>query len=617
MNKPLSTRVSVSSPLSPFASQRGAVSVAAALSLTALMGVGAMAVDVGNVMVARNDVQNAADAAALRGAGLLYTQGSSSPNFSAMNNNPGGPVYETANLNTPIEKQDTLTVKSNYWQSISSSAPSNDAAVRVSYTKQVNLFFAGILGMKTMSVTATSTAIVQNSSVLGAGGTHLPIAIPQCAISQYWNSNDNQPKTDQIQVGPTHTCNAGGNGNQENQGNQQDNQQQQQDNQQQQRDNQQQQNDSENSSSSLRVTKAQQGTRHAAPLMNFGVSNHPHLVRMAFTLPGSSALQYRDYRSGFVRVEDSGANLNGSANTVTGTGAGAGGPGNGNGPGQGAGQGLGAGASVGASVSTGTGTSAGASVSISIGSGQGNSCITGQFSTLTSQPDDSNFSHSEHVAQDGNPEDLHVGDQIDLENGDYSNSQDSQGSQGNSEDRHHQSQRESHQRLAQSPFHSGWIRADHLAPSINSMRFSRLQLSTPSSGFLRVDQQGDGSQNHGNDNNHGSQNHGNDNNQGNQRDGGDPYTTINNCSAAGNHSCEYSIVPVVESATSVPHGKQTIVGFACLHVLSAANGTINATLSMGCVSNSSASVASSSSSSSSSSSAQTSYGVVSPPRLAR
>ncbi|MBW8073645.1 MAG: hypothetical protein GJU77_08220 [Ferrovum sp.] len=614
MNKPLSTRISVSPPLPPLASQRGAVSVAAALSLTALMGMGAMAVDVGNVMVARNDVQNAADAAALRGAGLLYTQGSSSPNFSAMNNSPGGPVYETANLNTPIEKPDTLTVKSNYWQSISPSAPSNDAAVRVSYTKQVNLFFAGVLGMKTMSVTATSTAIVQNSSVLGAGGTHLPIAIPQCAISQYWNSNTDQPKTDQIQVGPTHTCNAGGNGNQENQnnqenqGNQQDNQQQQQDNQNQQ----QQQNDSENSSSSLRVTKAQQGTRHAAPLMNYGVSNHPRLVRLAFTLPESRALQYRDYRSGFVRVTNSGADRNGSANTVTGTGAGAGGPGNGNGPGQGAGQGLGAGASVGASVSTGTGTSAGASVSI--GSGQGNSCITGQFSTLTTQADDSNFSHSEHVAQDGNPEDLHVGDQIDLENGDYSNSQGNQGSQGNSGDQHH-SQRETRQRLAQSPSHSGWIRADHLAPSINSMRFSRLQLSTPSSGFLRVDQQGDRSQNQGNDNNQGSQNQGNDNNQGNQQGGGDPYTTINNCSAAGNHSCEYSIVPVVDSAASVPHGKQTIVGFACLHVLSAANGTINATLSMGCVSNSNARVVASSSPSGSS--AQTSYGVVSPPRLAR
>ena len=592
MNKPRNSRVSASSPISsPLANQRGAVSVVAALSLTALMGVGAMAVDVGNVMVARNDVQNAADAAALRGAGLLYTQGSSSPNFSAMTNSPGGPVYETANLNTPIEKQDTLTVKSNYWQSISSSAPSNDAAVRVSYTKQVNLFFAGILGMKTMNVTATSTAIVQNSSssALGAGGTHLPIAIPQCAISQYWNSNDNQPKTDQIQVGPTHTCSAGGSSNQENQDTQE--------NQGNQQDNQQPQNDSENSSSSLRVTKAQQGTRHAAPLMNYEVSNHPHLVRMAFTLPESSALQYRDYRSGFVRVtSNSGADRNGSANTVVGTGKGAGGPGNGNGPGQGAGQGLGPGGRD-------NGSSSGSS---------GNSCITGQFSTLTIQPDDSNFSHSEHVAQDGNPEDLHVGDQIDLENGDYSNAQGSQGGSGDQ----HQSQRESQQRLAQSPFHSGWIRADHLAPSVNSMRFSRLQLSTPSSGFLRVDQQGDGSQNQGNDNNQGSQNQGNDNNQGNQQDGGDPYTTINNCSAAGNHSCEYSIVPVVDSAASRPHGKQTIVGFACLHVLSATNGTINATLSMGCVSNSTASVPSSSSSSSSSS-AQTSYGVVSPPRLAR
>ncbi|EQD67973.1 secreted protein, partial [mine drainage metagenome] len=105
MNKFLG--ISASSRVSLLSKQRGAVSIAAALSMTALMGVGAMAVDVGNVMVARNDVQNAADAAALRGAGLLYTQGSSSPDFSAMNNSPNGPVYTTADLNTPIEKQDT------------------------------------------------------------------------------------------------------------------------------------------------------------------------------------------------------------------------------------------------------------------------------------------------------------------------------------------------------------------------------------------------------------------------------------------------------------------------------------------------------------------------------
>ncbi|KXW57818.1 hypothetical protein FEMY_16710 [Ferrovum myxofaciens] len=628
MNKFLG--ISASSRVSLLSKQRGAVSIAAALSMTALMGVGAMAVDVGNVMVARNDVQNAADAAALRGAGLLYSQpGSSSPDFSVANSSRGEAVWTTADLNTPIEKQDTLTVNANYWKSLNSSAPSNDAAVRVTYTKRVNLFFAGILGMNSMNVTATSTAIVQNqnSSGLGAGGTHLPIAIPQCAINQYWDSNNNQPRTDQIQIGPTHTC-SGGNGNQENQGNQQENQgnqqenqgnQQenqgnQQDNQQQQQDNQQQQNNSENSASFLRFTNAQHGTRHAAPLMNYVVNNQPHLVRMAYALP-ASALQFQGYRSGFVRVTNSGADRNGSANTVQGTGQGAGGPGNGNGPGQGAGQGLGADAHVGASVNTGD-TSAGVSVNIGIGSGQssGNSCITGQFTPLTSQPDNSIFSHSEQVAQNGNPEDLHVRDQIDLENGDYSSSQGNQGSQGNSGDQHH-SQRESRQHLAQSRSLIGLIRAGHLPASVNSTGFSRLQLSIPSSGLLRVDQQGNGNQNQGNDNN---QNQGNDNNQGNQQDGGDPYTTINNCSAAGNHSCEYSIVPVVDSATPGPHGKQTIVGFACLHVLSAVNGTINATLSMGCISNSSASVnMASSSSSSSSSSTQTSYGVVSPPRLAQ
>ncbi|XXG31595.1 MAG: pilus assembly protein TadG-related protein [Ferrovum myxofaciens] len=204
MNKSLNSRGSASPRASLLSKQRGAISVAAALSMTALMGMGAMAVDVGNVMVARNDVQNAADAAALRGAGLLYTQGSSSPDFSAMNNSPSGPVYTTANLNTPIEKQDTLTVNANYWKSFNPSAPSNDAndaAVRVTYTKQVNLFFASIIGMNSMNVTATSTAIVQNSSGLGAGGTHLPFAIPQCVINQYWGNS-----TDQIEVGPTHTC---------------------------------------------------------------------------------------------------------------------------------------------------------------------------------------------------------------------------------------------------------------------------------------------------------------------------------------------------------------------------------------------------------------------------
>ena len=593
MNKIL-LRVSASSPISSLANQRGAISVAAVLSMTALMGVGAMAVDVGNVMVARNDVQNAADAAALRGAGLLYTQGSSSPNFSAMNNSPGGPVWTTANLNTPIETRDQFTVNSNYWRSLNPSAPSNEAAVRVTYTKQVGLFFAGVLGMKTMNVTATSTAIVQNSSALGAGGTHLPIAIPQCAINRYWDSRTNQPRNDQIQLGPTHTCSSGGNGNPENQ---------------QQQDNQQQQNDSENSSSSLRVVNSRHGTHpSAAPLMNYVVSNRPRLVRMAFTLPEGSALQYPGDRSGFVRVTNSGADRNGSANTVEGTGAGAGGPGNGNGPGEGAGQGLGIGASVGvgcSGVNVGVGAHVGSEVGLGVGLGLGNnsncgnnSCITGQLSPLTAQPDDSNFSHSDQVARDGNPEDLHVGDQIDLESGDYN--QNSNQNQG--QDQQH-SQRESRLRLARAPSPGGLIRADYLT---TSTEFSRLQRLTPSSGLLRVDQQGDGSQNQGNDNN-----------QGNSQDGGDPYTTINNCSAAGNHSCEYAIVPVVDSATSGPHGKQTIVGFACLHVLSAINGTINATLSMGCVSNTNASTPASSSSSPSNSSAQNSYGVVSPPRLAQ
>ncbi|XXG31592.1 MAG: hypothetical protein WJ306_03125 [Ferrovum myxofaciens] len=91
---------------------------------------------------------------------------------------------------------------------------------------------------------------------------------------------------------------------------------------------------------------------------------------------------------------------------------------------------------------------------------------------------------------------------------------------------------------------------------------------------------------------------------------GNPYMTINDCSAAGNHSCEYSIVPIVNLAASNSlggGGLETITGFVCVHVLSASTGTVNVTFSTGCISNTTSSVGGNS----------TYYGVSSPPRLAQ
>jgi Flp pilus assembly protein TadG len=52
--------------------QRGATAILVGLCLFSLIGFGALAVDIGHLCVARNELQNAADAGALAGARFLY-----------------------------------------------------------------------------------------------------------------------------------------------------------------------------------------------------------------------------------------------------------------------------------------------------------------------------------------------------------------------------------------------------------------------------------------------------------------------------------------------------------------------------------------------------------------
>ena len=52
--------------------QRGAVAVIVALTLVVLLAFGALAVDLGYLMMVKNELQNAADAGALAGARELY-----------------------------------------------------------------------------------------------------------------------------------------------------------------------------------------------------------------------------------------------------------------------------------------------------------------------------------------------------------------------------------------------------------------------------------------------------------------------------------------------------------------------------------------------------------------
>lgn len=174
--------MSTSSPLKEPRKERGVMASVVVLSMVALLSLAALAVDMGYLMVMRNQVQNAVDAAALRGAESLYPSGwSPAPDFTTAQIN----ARDAVSLNVPVNPGDTVTASANWWQSINSSASINPAAVQVSMAKHVQLFFAPIFGLNASTVSATATAVVTTPSSIGAGGTHLPIAITQCLYNQF------------------------------------------------------------------------------------------------------------------------------------------------------------------------------------------------------------------------------------------------------------------------------------------------------------------------------------------------------------------------------------------------------------------------------------------------
>jgi Flp pilus assembly protein TadG len=49
------------------------------------------------------------------------------------------------------------------------------------------------------------------------------------------------------------------------------------------------------------------------------------------------------------------------------------------------------------------------------------------------------------------------------------------------------------------------------------------------------------------------------------------YSDVNNCSAAGNKSCEYVTVPIVQDIST--HAHNTVIAYACMRILSATGGS--------------------------------------------
>lgn len=152
--------------------ERGAVSVVVALLLVALLGFGAIAVDVGMLYSERTQLQNASDAAALMVA-QKCAKNAADTNCSAT-----APLAaELANKNSVDGLSNVKSIeldKTGHTVRVTSGAKESGEAAN-----QVSLFFARIFGMNTTEVNASSTVSWGTPS---KGPAILPLAIAQCKL---------------------------------------------------------------------------------------------------------------------------------------------------------------------------------------------------------------------------------------------------------------------------------------------------------------------------------------------------------------------------------------------------------------------------------------------------
>ncbi len=202
--------------------QRGATAILVGLCLFALMGFGALAVDIGHLCVARNELQNAADAGALAGARFLYNDDGTEVNTGA---NQIAYDAATANMSerAPVDVNWTGgnagDAQRGHWSFATRTFTPNDSllpvdlwnvstaeldadinfinAVRVTARRQtmpIASFFAGIFGHVGFQRAADATAYIGFAGTLPAYQVDQPIAICEDSIL---DDND------------TYTCNVG------------------------------------------------------------------------------------------------------------------------------------------------------------------------------------------------------------------------------------------------------------------------------------------------------------------------------------------------------------------------------------------------------------------------
>lgn len=170
---------------------RGQVVVLFVLALLVLLGFAALGIDVGYLYSVKTELQRSADAGALGGA-YVFNDGDWS-----FGSTPPEPMRTKA-----VQRaQDAATSDPVGASPVSAGAVNvtfpavNPNQIQVTIQKNVNLFFAGIVGMPSVTVSATATAeavrVEQNVECLK------PLAVPLPYVdrdnNERWNSGDGSP----------------------------------------------------------------------------------------------------------------------------------------------------------------------------------------------------------------------------------------------------------------------------------------------------------------------------------------------------------------------------------------------------------------------------------------
>lgn len=214
--------------------QRGAIAIMAVVLLPVLLAVGALVIDIANLILVKGELQNAADSAAQAGAQCLYPRAGETncgvvllterPNFGAAKDKANDAATSATQGNAVQGRLVTdAVVDVGYWNverkpdtlqdkgitpkaedypavqvTISKESGKNGGGVLFYLAKIMALFGttgSAAMGLDSANISATAVSVVTPPGSLPPGSL-FPFAMARCMYDAYWNSADGTPIKD-------------------------------------------------------------------------------------------------------------------------------------------------------------------------------------------------------------------------------------------------------------------------------------------------------------------------------------------------------------------------------------------------------------------------------------